>query len=195
MITIQGKQKIHHQKVKEKNGWALTRLELHRDGERRGPLRQVTEWDPEGRMCWAWSDSKQVELGEPGKTWGAWQPRVSTAVPGKNLVWLFGWVAWISEQSKYSSAQLAGYRVALSLPLRWAAWAGAALRCSEWMTSPAPVWEWRGSDSTGALGCTASHTPSVTLLGALQHGGQPDCVKTVALPLVAMQTWATYLAP
>ena len=35
MITIQGTQKIHHQKVKEKNGWALTRLELHRDGERR----------------------------------------------------------------------------------------------------------------------------------------------------------------
>lgn len=35
MITIQGKQKIHHQKVKEKNGWALTRLKLHRDGERR----------------------------------------------------------------------------------------------------------------------------------------------------------------
>lgn len=35
MITIQGKQKIHHQKIKEKNGWALTGLELHRDGERR----------------------------------------------------------------------------------------------------------------------------------------------------------------
>lgn len=35
MITIQGKQKIHHQKIKEKNGWALTGLELLRDGEQR----------------------------------------------------------------------------------------------------------------------------------------------------------------
>ena len=35
MITIQGKQKIHHQKIKEKNRWALTGLELHRNEERR----------------------------------------------------------------------------------------------------------------------------------------------------------------
>lgn len=99
-------------------GWVLKEQNLCSAGRNRewhwGPLRQVTEWvGPRGKNVQSlireqanWARGAREDLRGMANPW------VSTAVLGKNVVWLFGWVAWITEQSNYSIIKLAGIELA-----------------------------------------------------------------------------------